>query len=246
MQRWKITLEYDGAGFCGWQRQDNAPSVQQAVEEAIKGFSGESVKVTGSGRTDTGVHAQGQVAHFDLEKDTKAETVRDALNFYLKEKAVCVLAAEAVSEDFHARFGARQRHYEYHVINRRVPLVLDAARAMHVPRPLDDEAMRAAADLLVGQHDFSTFRAADCQSNSPIKTLDIARITRAQEHVYFWFSARSFLYHQVRNMVGTLVLVGTGQWSLADFEKAFAAHDRTKGGPTAPAHALTFMRVDYD
>lgn len=246
MQRWKITLEYDGAGFCGWQRQENAPSVQQAVEEAIKGFSGEDVKLVGAGRTDTGVHARGQVAHFDLEKETKADTVRDALNFYLKEKAVCVLAAEAAAQDFHARFNAKMRHYEYRVINRRVPLVLEVARAMHVPRPLNVEAMQKAANTIIGQHDFSTFRAADCQSNSPVKTLDGARIERVGDDVHFWFSARSFLYHQVRNMVGTLVLVGTGQWSLDDFASAFAAHDRTKGGPTAPAHALTFMRVDYD
>jgi tRNA pseudouridine38-40 synthase len=246
MPRWKLTLEYDGAAFCGWQRQDKDPSVQQALEEAILSFSAEEVRVHAAGRTDSGVHALGQVAHADIMKPTDADTVRNALNYYLKGKRASVLKVESVTDEFHARFSAKARHYMYRVINRRAAVALEAARAYHVPRPLNDEAMRRAANLLLGEHDFSTFRAQNCQSRSPIKTMDAIRIERNEEEVRFWFSARSYLYHQVRNMVGTLICVGTGQWSFETFQNAFAACDRAKGGPTAPSHALYFIRVDYE
>ncbi len=246
MSRWKITLEYDGGAFFGWQRQDDAPSIQQSVEEAIKGFSGEDVRLHVAGRTDAGVHALGQAAHFDLAKETDGNRVREALNFYLKGQPISILNAEAVSDEFHARFSAKARHYMYRVINRRPALALDKARAYHVPRALQLEPMQKAAQLLPGEHDFSTFRAAGCQSNGPIKTLDSANIERTGDELRFSFSARSFLYHQVRNMVGSLLQVGLGSWRVDDFEAAFNAADRTQGGPTAPSHALYFMRVDYE
>ncbi len=245
MPRWKITLEYDGSAFCGWQRQENAPSVQQAVEEAVTGFSGEEARLHVAGRTDAGVHARAQVAHVDLEKETNAGTVRDALNYYLRAAPVAVLAVEGVGDDFHARLKAKARHYLYRVLQRKPPPALEAGHVLHVPTPLDLEAMRKAAALLPGPHDFSTFRARDCQSNSPVKTLDEARIERVGEEYHFYFSARSFLYHQVRNMVGSLLYVGDGHWSAEDFAAAFAACDRKRGGPTAAAHGLYFLKVDY-
>jgi tRNA pseudouridine38-40 synthase len=243
--RWKITLEYDGSGFSGWQRQENAPSVQQTVEEAITSFCGEETRLQGAGRTDAGVHALAQVAHFDIQKAADAETIRDALNFYLREKPVCILEAESVGEDFQARFSAKARHYLYRVVNRKPPLVLDRNLVHHVTRELNLEAMQQAGAVLIGAHDFSTFRAQNCQAKSPNKSLDVARIEQVGDEFRFFFSARSFLYHQVRNMVGTILLVGTGQWSLEEFKTAFEARDRTKGGPTAPAHGLYFVRVDY-
>jgi tRNA pseudouridine38-40 synthase len=245
MTRWKITLEYDGGGFSGWQRQENAPSVQQTVEESIASFCGEEVRLQVAGRTDAGVHALAQVAHFDIQKPAEAETIRDALNYYLREKPVCILQAESVGEDFHARFSAKARHYLYRVVNRKPPLVLERSLASHVTRELKREPMQKAADLLLGTHDFSTFRAQNCQAKSPNKTMDVAQIEQVGDEFCFLFSARSFLYHQVRNMVGTLLLVGTGQWSLENFKTAFDACDRTKGGPTAPSQGLYFVRVDY-
>ncbi len=245
MTRWKLTLEYDGTGFCGWQRQEHDLSVQQVLEEAILKFSGEAAALHVAGRTDAGVHAKAQVAHFDLEKEFDAKTVESAINFYVRPHRVCVLAAEEVPETFHARFDAKQRSYRYLLVNRRPPLALLAHRAWHFPRPLTLAPMQEAAALLLGKHDFSTFRAAHCQANSPIKTLD--KLTVAQDGYTFVFEteARSFLYHQVRNMVGTLAMVGTGQWSVADFAAAFAAADRTKGGPTAPPEGLYFWGVAY-
>ena len=243
--RWKLTLEYDGAGFCGWQRQANGLSVQQALEEAIQKFSGESVTAQAAGRTDAGVHARGQVAHFDLAKETNADTVRDAINFHLQPHRVAALKAETVSEDFHARFNATSRSYRYQILNRRAPSALQAGQVWHVPKPLTLAPMQEAARLLIGNHDFSTFRAQNCQSSSPVKTLDALEIAMEEELITFHTSARSFLYHQVRNMVGTLMLVGNGQWTLDDFTSAFAARDRRQGGPTAPAHGLIFWSVDY-
>lgn len=245
MPRWKLTLEYDGTAFCGWQRQDNAPSVQQSIEEAIFSFCGEEVRLHVAGRTDAGVHARAQVAHADILKQTDADTVQGALNFYLKNKPISVLKVEAVSDEFHARFSALRRHYLYRVLARRAPLALEAARATHFNKPLFLPPMQQAAALLVGHHDFSTFRAQNCQSNSPVKTLERAHIEEDGEEFRFTFSARSFLYHQVRNMVGSLFLVGTGQWQVGDFEAAFRACDRKKGGPTAPPQGLYFMGVDY-
>lgn len=246
MPRWKLTLEYDGAGFSGWQRQDHIHSVQQTVEEAIHSFCGETVRLHVAGRTDAGVHAFAQVAHFDVTKEVEADRVRDALNFYMKHRPVSVLKAEPVSDEFHARFSALARHYVYRVVNRRAALALDVGRAYHVPRPLNVPAMQEAAKLLLGQHDFSTFRAAECQAKSPVKTLDRADITQDGEDIRFLFSARSFLYHQVRNMVGSLLHVGTGYWHVLDFKRSLDACDRTQGGPMAPAYALYFIRVDYD
>jgi len=245
MTRWKITVEYDGSGFCGWQKQARDLSVQQVLEEAVQKFSGETVTLHGAGRTDAGVHARAQAAHFDLAKETTGEVVRDALNFYVKPHKIAVLLAEQVSDEFHARFGALSRSYYYQIVNRRPPLALLRDQAWHVPKPLDIGPMKEAAALLIGKHDFSTFRAQNCQSKSPVKTLDVLDIARDGELVIFRTTARSFLYHQVRNMVGTLVMVGSGQWTAEDFQKAFEAKDRARGGPTAPAQGLFFDKVTY-
>lgn len=245
MKRWKLTIEYDGGAFCGWQRQTHAPSVQQCIEEAFGKFCGETVTLHVAGRTDTGVHARAQCAHVDLEKDTDADTIRDAVNFHLKPNLVALLAVEEVGDDFHARFSALGRSYEYRIINRRAPLALEAGRAWHVQRHLDTDAMQQAANCLLGQHDFSTFRAHNCQAKSPIKTLDRLDLRRQGEEIIVFTAARSFLYHQVRNMVGTLAMVGSGQWSLGEFQSAFAACDRTRGGPTAPPQGLCFWSVSY-
>lgn len=245
MTRWKLTIEYNGAGFCGWQRQAHGISVQQTLEEAIQKFSGEEVGLHVAGRTDAGVHALGQVAHFDLNKDTTAEVIRDALNFHVRPHKVVVLQVEAVTEEFHARFEAQHRRYLYQILNRRAPSALLDNLSWHVPKPLDIDAMQQAANILIGKHDFSTFRAQHCQSNSPIRTLDELTLRREGELVLIETKARSFLYHQVRNMAGTLVMVGNGQWSVADFRSAFEAKDRTKGGPTAPSHGLFFHSVGY-
>lgn len=243
--RWKITIEYDGTDFCGWQRQAHDLSVQQVLEEAIQKFSGETVTLHVAGRTDAGVHARAQVAHFDLAKETDADTVRDAVNFHVRPHKVVILRVESVSDEFHARFGALSRSYRYQIINRRAPPALLADYAWHIQKPLDIAPMQDAARILIGQHDFSTFRAQNCQSNSPVKTLDRLDVTVDGELVFIHARARSFLYHQVRNMVGTLALVGTGQWTLDDFKAAFAARDRTKGGPTAPPHGLCFWEAEY-
>ena len=245
MTRYKLTLEYDGRGFVGWQRQDNGPSVQAALEAAVKGFCGEAITVHGAGRTDAGVHALAQVAHIDLEKETGAETLRDALNFHLKPAAVAVLAAEAVADDFHARFSATERAYRYRIVNRRAPLTLDRGRAWLVPVPLDAGAMGEAARALLGRHDFTSFRAGECQAKSPVKTLDALEVSRDGDEIWIEARARSFLHHQVRNMVGTLKLVGEGKWSRADMERALAARDRRAAGPTAPADGLYLVAVRY-
>jgi tRNA pseudouridine38-40 synthase len=246
MTRYKLLLEYDGTGFVGWQRQTNGLSVQAALERAIAGFAGETVTVHAAGRTDAGVHALGQVAHFDLAKPADAETVRDALNHHLRPFPVAVLAAEAVSADFHARFSATGRAYLYRIVNRRAPPVLERGRVWWVPVPLDAEAMGEAARRLVGRHDFSSFRASECQAASPVKTLDVLDVRRAGEGIEIAAEARSFLHHQVRNMVGTLRLVGEGRWRVDDLAEALAARDRRRGGPTAPAHGLYLTAVRYD
>jgi tRNA pseudouridine38-40 synthase len=245
MTRYKLTVEYDGSGFRGWQRQAHHVSVQQTIEDAIRKFSGEEVTLHVAGRTDTGVHARANAAHFDLQKDTTGDIVRDALNFHVRPHRIVVLTAEQVPESFHARLNAVARSYRYLIVNRRPPLALLADKAWHVVRPLDIEPMQAAAKRILGKHDFSTFRAQGCQANSPIRTLDALDISRDGDNVTFHVGARSFLYHQVRNMVGTLKMVGAGQWTLAEFDAAFAAHDRRAGGPTAPAQGLTFWDVTY-
>ena len=245
MPRYKLTIEYDGSGFVGWQRQDNGVSVQQVLEEAISGFSGQTVTAYAAGRPDSGVHALGQVVHIDLENGPGPETVRDAINFHLKPAPVSVLAAEAADGDFHARIGATERAYLYRITNRRAPLAVDRDRAWWVPTPLDTDAMAEAARVLLGRHDFTTFRAAGCQAASPVKTLDVLDVAAVGDEIRVTVRARSFLYRQVRNMVGTLRLVGEGKWTPADLGAALAARDRSAGGPTAPAHGLYLLEVVY-
>jgi len=245
MPRYKLILEYDGAPFRGWQRQSDGASVQQALEDAVRGFCGEEVQVVAAGRTDAGVHAMGQVAHLDLAREVTPETLRNALNHHLRPRPVAVLQAAVVPDDFHARFSAKARHYLYRIVNRRAPLVLDAGRAWHVPVPLDAEMMHEAAQRLVGHHDFTSFRSALCQARSPIKTLDRLIVRRLGERLEISAVARSFLHHQVRNMVGTLKLVGEGRFPVAHVETVLAARDRSAAGPTAPACGLYLVRVDY-
>jgi tRNA pseudouridine38-40 synthase len=245
MPRYKLTIEYDGTPFSGWQIQDNGPSVQGALADAIAAFCGERVSVNGAGRTDAGVHARGQVAHVDLGKAWDAETVRDALNAHLRPHPVAVLEAEIAADDFDARFSATKRHYLYRLISRRSDLALDRNRVWRLPRPLDAQAMRDAAQRLVGHHDFTTFRAAECQAKSPVKTLDRLDVLRVGEEIHVEASARSFLHHQVRSMVGSLVQVGDGKWTADDMSRILAACDRTLCGPVAPAEGLYLMQVDY-
>jgi tRNA pseudouridine38-40 synthase len=245
MPRYKLTIEYDGTLFVGWQAQDNGVSVQAVLTDAIAAFTGERVVVGAAGRTDAGVHALGQVAHVDLAKDWECETVRDAINFHLRPQPVVVLTAERAAPDFDARFSAVKRHYLYRIVNRRADLALDQNRAWRVPRPLNAEAMHAAAQRLVGHHDFTTFRSAECQAKSPVKTLDRLDVARTGEEIRIGASARSFLQHQVRSMAGSLVRVGEGKWSADDLAAALAARDRTACGQVAPPQGLYLMRVDY-
>jgi tRNA pseudouridine38-40 synthase len=246
MPRYKLIIEYDGAPFCGWQLQDNGPSVQGALETAIEKLSGERVTVTGAGRTDAGVHALGQVAHFDLAGEKPAETVRSALNFHLKPDPIAVVEAEIVPADFNARFSATGRRYRYLILNRRAPPAIDRGRVWHVPVPLDTVAMADAASVLQGHHDFNSFRSTSCQSPTSIKTLDLFDVTRLGDEIRIEVGSRSFLHNQVRILVGTLALVGRGQWTRRDVEDALAARDRTRAGPTAPPHGLCLMEVRYD
>ncbi len=245
MPRYKLTIEYDGTTFVGWQAQDNGASVQGVLTEAVAAFAGERVVVAGAGRTDTGVHALGQVAHIDLSKEWDIDRIRDAFNFHLRPQPVAVLKAELVAPDFDARFSAIKRHYLYRIVNRRADLTLDQNRAWRVPRPLDCAAMHAAAQRLTGKHDFTTFRSTECQAKSPEKTLDRLDVTRDGDEVRVAASARSFLQHQVRSMVGSLVHVGEGKWSIADLAEALAARDRTRCGQVAPPHGLYLVQVDY-
>jgi tRNA pseudouridine38-40 synthase len=245
MPRYRLTLEYDGAPFVGWQRQDNGPSVQGVLEAAIEKLSGERVTVTGAGRTDAGVHALGQVAHFDLEKTFEAGKVRDALNHYLRPDPVVVLESDAVDGEFHARFSATARHYLFRILNRRAPPALEQGKVWHVSHHLDADAMHAAAQLLLGQHDFTTFRAAECQAQSPVKTLDRLDVSQRADEIHIEASARSFLHHQIRSFAGTLKLVGEGKWTPRDVAAALAARDRARCGPVSPPDGLYLVRVDY-
>ena len=245
MPRYKLTLEYDGTPFAGWQRQPDRMSVQQALEEAIFRMSGETVTTQAAGRTDAGVHALGQVVHFDLSRAWDPFRIREALNYHLRPHPVAVLASAAVGEDFEARFSATARHYEFRILNRRAPAVIERHHVWHVPNPLDAEAMDHAAGLILGRHDFTTFRSAECQANSPLRTLDAFAVRRELEHIVVTASARSFLHHQVRSMVGSLKLVGEGKWSPADFRAALDARDRRRCGPMAPPDGLYLTRVDY-
>lgn len=245
MTRFKLTVEYDGGPFVGWQRQDNGPSVQQAIEEAILKTAGETVTIHAAGRTDAGVHALGQVAHADLDYQIEADRLRDALNFYLRPTPVAIIAAEQVTDDFHARFSAKGRAYCYRIVNRRSPLTIDLGRAWHVKSPLDVPAMNKAAQVLLGHHDFTTFRASQCQAKSPMKTLDRLDVHRIGEDIEIIAEARSFLHHQVRNMVGSLSMVGIGKWSADRLKAALDAKDRAKGGPTAPPDGLYLTAIRY-
>jgi len=245
MPRYKIIVEYDGAPFVGWQLQEKDPSVQGALMTAIGAFSGEKVMVQGAGRTDAGVHAIGQVAHFDLSTERETDTVRDAINAHLRPNPVAVLSAEKVADDFDARRSALRRHYLYRIGNRRPDLALERGRAWRVPRRLDAEAMHVAAQRLLGKHDFTTFRSTECQAKSPEKTLDKLDVSRVGDEVHITAVARSFLHNQVRSMVGSLALVGDGKWQPDDLWRALQARDRAACGPVAPPEGLYLVRVDY-
>jgi tRNA pseudouridine38-40 synthase len=245
MPRYRLTLEYDGGEFVGWQRQDNGRSVQGALEDAIAQLSSERVTVHGAGRTDAGVHALGQVAHFDLAKAFEPERIRDALNHFVRPAAIAVLDAAVAVPDFHARFSATRRHYLYRILVRRPPPVLERGKVWHVVHELDAEAMDHAARVLVGKHDFTTFRAAECQAKSPLKTLERLEVRRAADEIQIETVAPSFLHHQVRSMVGSLKLVGEEKWRARDVADALVAKDRSRCGPVAPPDGLYLVRVDY-
>jgi tRNA pseudouridine38-40 synthase len=245
MPRYKLTVEYDGRPFAGWQIQADQLTVQGLLTSAVEALSGDKTLVQGAGRTDAGVHAWAQVAHVDLTKEWNTDTIRDALNAHLRPHPIAILAAERAADDFNARSSAIRRHYLYRIVNRRADLTLDAGRAWRVPRRLDAAAMHAAAQRLVGKHDFTTFRSTECQAKSPEKTLDVLKVERDGEDIYVTSVARSFLHNQVRSMVGSLVLVGEGKWSSDDLAKALDARDRTACGPVAPPDGLYLMKVEY-
>lgn len=245
MPRYKLTLEYDGGPYMGWQWQDHGPSVQGAIEEAAGRLDPDASEVYGSGRTDSGVHALGQVAHVDLVKPIRADKVRDALNHHLGDHPISVLDAEIVPDDWHARFNATERRYLFRILDRRPRLALDRGRVWRVPVRLDADAMHAAAQVLVGKHDFSTFRDTQCQAKSPIKTLDLARVARVGAEIHCEFAARSFLHKQVRSMVGSLVEVGWGKWNTREMKDALEAKDRQACGPVSPPDGLYLVSVAY-
>lgn len=245
MTRYKLLIEYDGSGYSGWQRQENGASVQQALELAFRSLTGEDIVVNGAGRTDAGVHATGQVAHIDLVRTWDGWRLREGVNAYLVETGVAVLSAQIAADDFDARHSAVMRHYVYRVLNRRPPPTFDKGRVWHMKRALDASAMGEAARVLIGNHDFSTFRDSQCQANSPQRTLESFEVEQRGEEIWFHVSARSFLHRQVRSMVGSLVEVGCGKWSAADLRAALEAADRHRCGPVAPARGLYLSRVDY-
>ncbi len=245
MPRYKITIEYDGTGTAGWQRQANGSSIQQFIEEAIEQFSKEKVFVYASGRTDAGVHALGQVAHFDLELEHPEYVVQRAVNHFLKPNKIILIDCQIVDNEFHARFSAKKRNYKYVITNRSTPSVLDLNRTWHIRQKLDIDKMQEAANFLIGSHDFTSFRALHCQAQSPVKTIDEIKIYSEGEKIFFTLRATSFLYHMVRNIVGSLVLVGLGKWQPEDIKIALEARDRGKAGPTAPACGLYFTKVEY-
>jgi tRNA pseudouridine38-40 synthase len=245
MPRYKLTIEYDGAPFVGWQRQANGRSVQQAVEEALQRLTAEEPTLRGAGRTDAGVHALGQVAHFDLEREWSGDKLRDGLNAHLRPEPIAILAAELVANGFDARYSAIRRHYSYRILLRRAPPVLDRGRVWHVARALDAVAMHRAAQRLVGTHDFTTFRSTECQAKSPVRTLDLLDVLKSGDELVVNATARSFLHNQVRSLVGSLKLVGEGKWSADDIALALEARDRKASGPVAPPDGLYLLRVDY-
>jgi tRNA pseudouridine38-40 synthase len=245
MPRYRIRIEYDGTPFVGWQLQANGPSVAGAIAAALLKLTGKTIAVHGAGRTDTGVHALAQVAHFDLDTDWDSFKLREGLNALVRPHPVAILAVERAGDDFHARYSATARHYLYRIINRRAPLALEVNRAWHVPQPLDASLMQEAARNLIGRHDFTTFRSVECQAASPVKTLDALTVSRRGELIDIEASARSFLHNQVRSMVGSLKLVGEGKWHPFEVKRALEARDRSACGPVAPPHGLYLMRVDY-
>lgn len=245
MPRYRLLIEYDGRPFNGFQAQDGLPTIQGAIERAVKAFCGEDLRLQAAGRTDTGVHARGQVVHVDLAKDWPAETVRNALNAHLVPQPIAVLEASVAPEGWHARFSAKERRYLYRILNRMAPPALDQGRVWHVKKPLDAGAMHEAAQALVGHHDFTTFRDLGCQAKSPMKTLDLASVRREGDEVLLEFASRSFLHRQVRSMTGTLAEVGVGRWTRADLVAALEARDRRACGPVAPAEGLYLTGVSY-
>ena len=245
MTRWRLTIEYDGRPFMGWQRQDHGSSVQQSLEEALFRMTGELASVYAAGRTDAGVHALGQAAHIDIERSLTEHRLREGLNALVRPEPISVLAVEKVADDWHARFSCTGRRYLYRILNRRAPPALDRGRVWHVATPLDAEAMAKGAAMLVGRHDFTTFRSAHCQSDSPVKTLDRLEVGRDGDEIRIEAAARSFLHHQVRSMVGCLALVGRGQWTPEDIGKALEARDRAALGFNAPPDGLYFVAALY-
>jgi len=245
MTRFRLTVEFDGRPFMGWQRQAHGPSVQQAIEEAVLAVTGEEARLHAAGRTDAGVHAFAMTAHVDVAKAVTPFRLMEALNALLKPQPVAILACEAVPDDWHARFSCIGREYLYRIVNRRAPLTLDAGRAWRIARPLDQEAMHDAAQILVGRHDFTTFRSAHCQAESPLKTLDRLDVRREGNAVLIEAAARSFLHHQVRSMVGCLAMVGQGQWTRDELRAALEAKDRNALGLNAPSGGLYFVAARY-
>jgi len=246
MPRYRLTIEYDGNPYAGFQAQAGLPTVQGAIETAVKAFSGQDVRIAAAGRTDSGVHATGQVVHVDLDRDWPAETVMNALNAHLVKEVVAVLDSTRVADDWHARFSATGRRYLFRILNRPGRPALERGKVWHMRKPLDAAAMHEAAQTLLGHHDFTTFRDLACQANSPMRTLDVARVERAGEEVHLVFEARSFLHRQVRSMTGTLVEVGLGRWTAQDVADALSARDRTACGPVAPSDGLYLTGVSYD
>lgn len=246
MPRYRFTVEYDGAAYNGFQAQKDQPTVQGALETAIKAFSGQDVRIAAAGRTDTGVHATGQTCHVDLDKDWPARTVMNAMNAHMLSERVSVLDCVAVSDDWHARFTANGRKYLYRILNRAGRPAIEQGHVWHVKKELDAEVMNVAAQYLLGQHDFTTFRDAQCQAQSPIKSIDVARVTRVGNEVHLVFEARSFLHRQVRSMTGSLAEVGLGRWTPEEFKAALDAADRTRCGPVAPSDGLYLTGVSYD
>jgi tRNA pseudouridine38-40 synthase len=245
MTRWRLTIEFDGGPFMGWQRQDNGPSVQQQIETAIFRMTGELAAVHGAGRTDSGVHALAMSAHVDIQKHVTAHRLRDGLNALVRPDPIAILDAREVADDWHARFSCIGRRYEYRILNRRAPPAVERGRVWHIAQPLDVGAMEQGAAMLVGRHDFTTFRSAQCQSKSPVKTLDRLDIVRDGEHIRIEAAARSFLHPQVRSMVGCLIMVGRGQWTPEDIGHALEARDRAALGLNAPPHGLFFVEAVY-
>jgi len=245
MPRYRLDLEYDGGPYKGFQAQGELPTVQASIERAVAAFSGETVRLQAAGRTDTGVHALHQVIHIDLARGWRPEVVRDALNAHLVPEPIAVTSASLAPEGFHARFSAKRRRYLFRILNRMATPGLERGRVWHVKKPLNAAAMHAAATTLVGHHDFTTFRDIDCQAKTPMKTLDVATVSREGEEVRLVFEARSFLHRQVRSMTGSLAEVGVGRWSADDLAAALAARNRTACGPVAPAEGLYLAEVTY-